>query len=148
MQFTRRQLFKAAGAAAVTGAIGSQISHRVSAHVDIDEEIIITMGEFFFQQEGKGQNEAIRVPANKVVRLVFKNVGAVVHDAHFGLEPDLAGRKYNKNLSTPFDMLELPVGAEAWVTFTFTDAQKGQWEIGCFQAGHYEAGMKAPFIIE
>jgi len=32
--------------------------------------------------------------------------------------------------------------------WTFTDDQKGQWELGCFQPGHYEAGMKAPFVVE
>ena len=148
MNITRRNLLKAAAATTLTGMVGSTVTRTASAHADIDEEIVITMGEFFFQQEGKGKNEAIRIPANKVVRLVFKNPGAVVHDAHFGLEPDLAGRKYNKNLSAPFDMLELPVGAEAWVTFVFGDAQKGEWELGCFQPGHYEAGQKAPFIIE
>jgi len=148
MQFTRRQLFKSAGAAAVTGVIGSQLSHRASAHVDIDEEIVITTGEMFFQQEGKAQGEAIRVPANKVVRLVFKNGGTVLHDVHLGKDADLAGRKYNTNLASPFDMMELPAGGEAWLTFTFEDAQKGKWEMGCFQLGHYEAGMKAPFIIE
>src|SRR3989304_2895298 len=75
MQFTRRQLFKSAGAAAVAGVIGSQISQPANAHGDIDEEIVITTGEMFFQQEGKEKGAAIRVPANKVVRLIFKNGG-------------------------------------------------------------------------
>lgn len=148
MQFTRRQLFKAAGAVAVAGAIGSQISHRVSAHVDIDEEYVIHMNEMFFQKEGQDKGAAIRVPANKVVRLVFKNDGTVLHDVHLGKDADLAGRKYNTDLAAPFDMMELPAGGEAWLTFTFGDAQKGEWELGCFQLGHYEGGMKAPFIIE
>lgn len=147
MKLSRRQLFKAAGAAAVTGAIGSQISHHASAHVDIDEEIVIHMGDMFFQQEGKAQGEAIRIPTHKVVRLVFKNGGAVLHDVHLGKDADLAGRKYTTNLAAPFDMLEIPAGGEAWLTFTFDDAHKGEWELGCFQLGHYEAGMKAPFII-
>ena len=148
MNITRRNLLKTAAATALAGMAGSTLTRTASAHTVIDQEITIIMGDLFFQEEGKGQNEAIRVPANKVIRLVFRNEGVVLHDAHFGRNPDLAGRKYNENLSAPFDMLEIPPGSEAWLTFTFTDDQKGDWELGCFQLGHYEAGMKAPFIVE
>src|SRR3989304_1257755 len=75
MQFTRRQLFKSAGAAAVAGVIGSQISQRANAHVDIDEEIVITAGEMLFQQEGTESGLLDLGPANNVVRLIFKNGG-------------------------------------------------------------------------
>lgn len=148
MQFTRRNMLKAAGALALAGSFGATLSRPVSAHVDIDEEITITMGEMFFQVEGQDKGAAIRIPANKVVRLIFKNEGSVLHDAHFGKDADLAGRKFNNNLAAPFDMLEIPAGGEAWLTFTFSDDQKGEWELACFQLGHYEGGMKAPFIVE
>ncbi len=148
MDFTRRNLLKAAAGAALVGMAGTGLTRTASAHVDIDAEITVIMGDLFFQQEGRGQGEAVRLPANQVVRLIFKNEGAVLHDAHFGLEPDLEGRKYGQNLAVPFDMLEVPAGGEAWLTFSFSDDQKGEWELGCFQPGHYEAGMKAPFIVE
>jgi len=148
MKVTRRQLFKGATGLALAGAMGSTISHRASAHVDIDQEISITMGEMFFQADGQAAGEAIRVPANQVIRLKFVNDGTVLHDVHLGRNPDLDGRKYNDNLVAPFDMLEVPAGGEAWITFTFTDDQKGEWELGCFQLAHYEAGMNAPFVIE
>ncbi len=148
MQLTRRNMLKAAGTLALAGAFGATHSRPASAHVDIDEEITITMGDMFFQAEGQAAGEAIRVPANKVVRLVFVNEGAVLHDAHFGRNPDLDGRKYADNLAAPFDMMEIPAGGEAWLTFTFGDDQKGEWELGCFQLAHYEAGMHAPFIVE
>lgn len=152
MKLSRRELLsktaKVAGAVALAGVAGTATFTRTaSAHTDIDEEITIIMGDLFFQQEGQGKGEAIRVSANKVVRLIFRNEGAVLHDAHFGRGADLDGRKYGENLSAPFDMLEIPAGSEAWLTFTFNDDQKGDWEIGCFQAGHYEAGMKSPFIV-
>lgn len=147
MEFSRRDLIKVVGAAAVTGAITPAVVHRASAHTEIDRTITIIMGEMFFQQEGREAGEAIEVPANQVVRLILINDGAVLHDAHFGLDPDILGRKYNTNLAHPFEMLEIPPGNEAWITFEFTDDHIGAWEIGCFQLGHYEAGMKAPFII-
>jgi len=148
MKLSRRQLFKGATGIALASAAGTAITHRANAHIEVDQEIVITMGEMFFQAAGQEQNEAIRVPANQVVRLVFINEGSVIHDAHFGRDADLEGRKYNENLSAPFDMLEIPAGGEAWLTFTFTDDQKGEWEMGCFQLGHYEGGMAAPFIVE
>ncbi len=153
MNLNRREMLKktgkVAGAITLASMVGTATFTRsASAHTDIDQEITITMGEMFFQADGQGAGEAIRVPANQVVRLVFKNEGSVLHDAHFGKDADLDGRKYNDNLSAPFDMLEIPAGGEAWLTFTFTDDQKGEWEIGCFQLGHYEAGMSAPFIVE
>lgn len=148
MKLSRRQLFKGATGLALASAAGTAITHRASAHVDVDQEIVITMGEMFFQADGQEAGEAIRVPANQVVRLVFINEGTVLHDAHFGRGPDLEGRLYEENLAAPFDMLEIPAGGEAWITFTFTDDQIGEWEMGCFQLGHYEGGMVAPFIIE
>ncbi len=148
MKISRRKLFKGATGLALASAAGASITHRASAHVDIDQEIVITMGEMFFQAAGQDAGAAITVPANQVVRLVFINEGTVLHDAHFGRDADLTGRKYNENLAAPFDMLEIPAGGEAWLTFTFTDDQKGEWEMGCFQLGHYEGGMVAPFIIE
>ncbi len=151
MKLSRRALLvktvKAAGAVALAGVAGMSLPRTARAHTDIDEEITIVMGDLFFQEDGKGQGEAIQVPANRVVRLVFRNEGAVLHDAHFGRDADLDGRQYRENLSAPFDMLEIPPGSEAWLTFTFTDDQKGDWEIGCFQPGHYEAGMKSPFVV-
>lgn len=153
MNLNRRELLKktakVAGAVTLASMAGTAtFVQPASAHTDIDQEITITMGEMFFQVNGQGQGDAIRVPANQVVRLVIKNEGAVLHDVHFGKTADLDGRKYSDNLTTPFDMLEIPAGGEAWLTFNFSDDQKGEWEIGCFQLGHYEGGMKAPFIVE
>lgn len=152
MNYTRRELLtragKAAGAVALAGVVGTSVVKTASAHVNIEAEIEISMGEMFFQAAGQDKGAAIRVPANKAVRLKFKNDGVVLHDVHFGRDADLDRRLYKENLSTPFDMLEYPAGGEAWLTFTFSDAQKGEWELGCFQPGHYEAGMKTPFIVE
>jgi len=148
VKFTRRNLIKAAAGAALVGTATSQLGHRVSAHVDIDQEIVITMGEMFFQAEGQAAGDPITVPSGQVVRLVFRNEGSVLHDAHIGRNADLEGRRFSENLSAPFDMLEIPAGGEAWVTFTFDASQAGDWELGCFQLGHYEAGMRAPFIVQ
>lgn len=40
-----------------------------------------------------------------------------------------------------------PGGEEVTLTFTVTEEMVGEWEIGCFFSGHYEAGMNATLII-
>lgn len=41
-------------------------------------------------------------------------------------------------------------GEEATVTFTVTEDQIGEWEMGCFEedGAHYDDGMKGTFIVE
>lgn len=152
-KLSRRSLFKTAGGI-VLGGLAAQALLKTSpivyAHSEssIDQVIEISMGEMYFQVKGQDKGAAIRVPANKVVRLKFKNEGTVLHDAHFGKDFDTTGRFFKNNLSLPFEMLELPAGGEAWITFQFADSHKGEWEIACSQLGHYEAGMKAPFVVE
>ena len=151
MNLTRRDLLKTAGAAAIAGAAGSLFTpQRSFAHSAdlIDQELDIIMGDIFFQPVGGEKGEAIRVKAGTTVRFTFRNDGAVVHDAHFGLEPDLEKRLYAKTPFQGFDMLELDPGSVAKLTLSVPADAAGTWEIGCFQPGHYEGGMLAPFIIE
>jgi uncharacterized cupredoxin-like copper-binding protein len=150
---SRRNLFKVAGGAAVGGLAlyGLNSTAPIArAHLEdgIDVEIVITMNALDFTPEGGAAGDAIRVPAGQVVRLVFINASGILHDAHFGTDPNLTDRYYNNNVVAPFEMLEIPDAQESWITFTFTDEQKGEYEMGCFQPGHYEGGMHNPFIVE
>ncbi len=43
--------------------------------------------------------------------------------------------------------VELEPGGKATLTFTVPQDRKGEWEIGCFVTGHYEAGMKGVLIV-
>ena len=44
-------------------------------------------------------------------------------------------------------MFEIAIEPGKTATVLFTPTQKGVFEIGCHQAGHYEAGMKGKFIV-
>jgi uncharacterized cupredoxin-like copper-binding protein len=44
--------------------------------------------------------------------------------------------------------LHLKPGEKAVLHIWIPEDKKGEWEIGCFMPGHYEAGQKAPLIIE
>ena len=111
----------------------------------IDRTINIEMSEFTYTVDGEAGG-TVTLQVGETVTLNFTNVGNTVHDAHFGLEPNLDDRLYDMNLLAPFDMLVLDRDGNASLTFTPTEA--GTFEMGCFQFGHYEAGMQAPFVIE
>lgn len=43
--------------------------------------------------------------------------------------------------------MEVEPGGFASVTFALPADRRGEWEIGCFVPGHYEAGMKATLVV-
>lgn len=48
-----------------------------------------------------------------------------------------------------FEELEMDPGLkDVWVRVNFPADARGEWEIGCFVAGHYEAGMRVDLIVE
>jgi uncharacterized cupredoxin-like copper-binding protein len=49
---------------------------------------------------------------------------------------------------TDFVRLPLKIGETISMTVTIPDALKGEWELTCFVASHYEAGMRAPASIK
>jgi len=164
--FTRRELFKAAGAAALGGVLLSvaprlrTLAHDEAGVMDIE----IHVGEMYFQvhkingEEVEAEKNApITIHANQPHLIRFENVGSVEHEVHFGRSPDLEARLYNENLFGPGDGehamhgflgLHLLPGESATLHVWIPESKKGEWEIGCFMPGHYEAGQHAPFIVE
>jgi uncharacterized cupredoxin-like copper-binding protein len=45
-------------------------------------------------------------------------------------------------------MLLLPVQTNGVMEFTLPESRRGTWSVGCFQPGHYQAGMTAVLIVE
>jgi len=134
-------------------------------------EVTILMGEMFFQVEGQEKNAPIVLEAGVTYELIFKNVGAVLHEAMFGkgLKTDDEGNPagYNENLFEDVEVkiegdmaggefeieaegleeIEISPGDVLKVIVTIPEEKKGEWEIGCFIPGHYQAGMRAPLRI-
>lgn len=152
MNFKVKRFSKFTGVAVFAGLIITLVfsfvqtlptkAHDVSL---IDRTIEIVMGEFFYSIDGV-EGGTVTLKVGETVALNFINEGAVLHDAHFGTGADLDDRLYDNNLLAPFDMLVLESGERAQITFTPTEP--GEFELGCFQLGHYEAGMKVPFVVE
>ncbi len=112
----------------------------------INRTMELTMGEMFFQLKGQAPNAPITVKVGEVIRFVIKNEGKILHDFHVGKEPDTENRLYKNNLIPGFDMVEVDPSQTVKLTLQIPD-KPGEWEIGCFQPGHYEAGQKAKFIV-
>lgn len=161
---SRRDLFKLTGAVALGGAALSLaprlrgFSHEEGAKVDL----VIHVGEMYFQvHEVDGEeveaekNAPIRITAGERHLIRFENEGTVEHEVHFGLNPDLEARFYKENLFGPRGEhaahgwlgLHLLPGESATLHIWIPEDRKGEWEIGCFMPGHYEAGQHAPFIV-
>ncbi len=155
-KMTRRKALKTAGAAALGGLAATMVKSRnVRAQADephelwLDEEIFIEMGSMFFRIPGGENNAPITLEAGKKYALYFFNLDDdVAHNALFGRDPDLENHNYKEWLLDGFFGVETHQGESgAEVFIQIPEDKKGEWEIGCFVTGHYEAGMKVPLIV-
>lgn len=149
---TRRKLFQKAGVVALGGlALSMGRSVQSFAH-EGEAELEVRMGEMYFQVPGREKNAPIRLETGESHLIRFTNEGQVEHEVHFGRNPYQEGglyEGYNESLFGSSDMgLHLKPGESAVLHVRISEDKKGEWEIGCFMPGHYEAGQKAPLIIE
>lgn len=136
----------------------------------LETKINIVMGEMFFADEHGMKGGPFKVPAGKTVGIHIVNKGMMEHEIMFGRErhegedhgyvaslfddvpADVfvypAGKKVEVETEGMIEEIELEPGADVWLRVKFPAETKGVWEIGCFITGHYEAGMKAVFIVE
>ncbi len=157
-----------------THAVGfqhPQMPKRIEVVVEID------MNELLFANPKGDKNPVFRIPAGKTVGLHIHNEGAILHElivGRGGVEyVESEGKKvpdgYKENLfsliegdvfvylgeekieigGANFEELEIPASVrDVWIRFIVPANLKGEWEIGCFVAGHYEGGMAAKLIVE
>jgi len=155
-KLTRRQALKVAGAAALGGLAATTFGGSRIARADegepwesyVDERIEIEMGSMFFQVKGQEKNAPITLQIGKIYLLEFVNLDAEVHhNALLGKDPDVENHHYKTLLIDNFFGVELE-GGQAGEIFFQVPNKPGEWEMGCFVSGHYEAGMKAPLIVK
>lgn len=125
--------------------------------------IDIRMDDFRFAPE------MIRLKAGQEVRLKFFNDGKIPHEFVVGREVEVRPGKtdgYKTDLFAGLQMahtvdngsvknesgrginLQLKNGGTATLTLTAPVDRVGNWEVGCFLPGHYEAGMKGALVVE
>jgi uncharacterized cupredoxin-like copper-binding protein len=96
--------------------------------------------------------EQLEVDEGETVRFVFTNTGDVAHDAFIGDADAQTGHEDDMRADDDDgdhgghgdddsgDAVTVEPGDSAELTHTFDEA--GTTEVGCHEAGHYEAGMK------
>jgi uncharacterized cupredoxin-like copper-binding protein len=124
-----------------------------SASTTTGRTIDVAMSEFTYSPA------TISLKAGETVALRFKNSGVVEHEF-------MAGRKAMTGMGYSEDWLAMAktdhggghdshdgtgvrVQPKESASLTLTvPAEKGEFEFGCFMAGHYEGGMKGKLVVQ
>jgi uncharacterized cupredoxin-like copper-binding protein len=125
------------------------------------DRVEITMSEFAFDPD------AVTVPTGREVTVALTNDGDVRHEFMAGRDPMPDDGGYLQDLFAGVDptvdppdaivmdahdahagfMVQVEPGESVEVTFSLPTDRAGDWEIGCFEPGHYEAGMHATLTV-
>ncbi len=127
----------------------------------------IYMHEMYFGNPEGEKNPTYRIPAETTVGIHIHNEGAILHEMMIGrggsngnydevltelVPSDLFfyyGSARIEVESAWFEEIEVdPAMRGMWIRINVPAEFKGTWELGCFVAGHYEAGMYATLIVE
>jgi uncharacterized cupredoxin-like copper-binding protein len=125
------------------------------------EAISISMTEFAFDPGDVG------FPTDREITLALTNDGDIPHEFMAGRQPMPDDGGYMGDLFdgvhptvTPPEavtmdahdahagfMVRVQPGETVQVAFTLPEDKAGEWEIGCFEPGHHEAGMHATLTV-
>ncbi|MGH9281060.1 MAG: cupredoxin domain-containing protein [Acidimicrobiales bacterium] len=140
MTTVRRALVLVLAAGLLTTACGGDEGDSGTAssdNVPADQTVEVGMVDLAFEPT------ALTAKSGTTVRFVFRNEGALPHQAYFGDEA------VQKNLA---DGKGKPVGVEVGPgqtkSFVHRFDQPARLLIGCHVPGHYTAGMKARLTVE
>ena len=128
---------------AAAGCGGDHESHGGTSDAEATRTIDVVMKEFAYDPA------AVTVRAGETVKFVFRNEGAVVHDAFLGDEAaqaeherEMAGDDGHEG----HDALKVAPGRTGELTHTFEKAGEALI-IGCHETGHWAAGMKLTVTV-
>lgn len=154
------------------GQSASMQSHRAEALVDEDRpgdatEIEIRMTSFGYHIGDRDRNATLTLEPGRRYDLTLVNASQVEHEADFGRDVKTTNGSpegYRQFLlrDVPVELVgdgwrsetagvkgvDVEPGATVHVVFTLPTGKAGQWAIGCFEPGHYDAGMHAPIAVK
>lgn len=137
-------------------------------------KIKVLLTEMSFQVEGLPEGAPLVLKAGERYKLIFENVGVVMHEVLLGrgLISNHGDHNYQEHMlaDTPliltgssvlegkkrifavdvngFEEFELDPGLRLSLLVTIPETARGEWELGCFAAGHHEAGMFLPVLVQ
>lgn len=108
-------------------------------------EVTIEANEFSFK------SSLTEFQTGETYRLLVTNSGKLAHEIMIVAPTEIGMMEMGKLDEMALVMVpedELPAGATKTFEYTFTaSAPEGKLEFACHVTGHYEAGMKLPFIV-
>jgi uncharacterized cupredoxin-like copper-binding protein len=163
---SRTTLLIGAGVILVLAGIGLALVLRPALAVPVATSpggtVRITMGEFYFRPD------TVTLKAGQEVTIELVNQGSVEHEFMVGRDvhredsrPEGYMHDFFQGLNVRYTLdkaefeqkpehgtgVEVEPGGRATLTFTVPSDRVGEWEMGCFVPGHYEAGMKGRLVV-
>jgi len=138
------------GIALVTVACGGSDGDSATGAEDTARTVEVTMADIRFEPA------TLVVQKGEEVKFLFRNSGAVVHDAYVGNaaaqaehEADMRGGAGGHDAhgggGEGGGSITVKPGKSGTLTHTFDEA--GEIEIGCHEPGHYAAGMRIAVVV-
>jgi uncharacterized cupredoxin-like copper-binding protein len=138
------------GIALVTVACGGSDGDSATGAGDTARTVEVTMADIRFEPA------TLAVQKGEEVKFVFRNNGAVVHDAYVGNaaaqaehEADMrgggGGHDAHGDGGEDGGAITVKPGKSGTLTHAFDEA--GEIEIGCHEPGHYAAGMRIAVVV-
>lgn len=160
--------YPAIAACALCAALAVGQAGPADAEEEYDPIVVISMGDHFFEVPGTERGTPITVKAGRPYFLQIRNDGKQEHNVEWGrgvltkeggapelYATQLMGHVPVKLMNKFWDAsvdglrdLNMKPGQEVELEVIFPESARGDWEIGCFRPGHYDAGMRVPFIVE
>lgn len=124
------------------GCGGDHATHDGTAKAT--RTIDVTMKEFAYEPT------SVSVKAGETVKFVFRNTGAILHDAFIGDEAAQTEHEQEmrggEKMHHEGDAIKVIPGKTGELTHTFDKAGEALL-IGCHETGHYQAGMKMTVTV-
>lgn len=138
-------------------AASASLASAHEGHVaGAEPDVTIYLGDLYIRPADGEPGDAVHASTGRLNIIEVINEGAMEHELHFGRNPDLDTRLYEENLfgqggthgGHGFLGVVLGPGESAKMHVWIPEDRAGTWELACLIPGHYEAGQKAPFILD
>jgi uncharacterized cupredoxin-like copper-binding protein len=120
-------------------SVGKTIGLHLHSDGAVLHEVVLGRGPLEFAETDVGGRK-VAVPEGYSTNL-FKEIEADVFFYYGDVKAEVGGANFGE--------IEMDPGLQnTWIRFKVPETLKGEWELGCFAPGHYEAGMHAKVIID
>jgi uncharacterized cupredoxin-like copper-binding protein len=126
----------------------SAFSLNLPAQPSDSQGVHICIFDHTFRTPGGQPGEPITIQAGKPCLITVENYDGIEHEVRLGRNPTSRFDGYQEPLLEGFLGLRLTPGQFATLLLEIPVEKRGEWEIGSFIGGDYQAGLKVRLIVE